>query len=47
MRWIVPIFMACLPVPLAAHPHVFIDTGLELIFDDKGHLTHVRVEWAY
>ena len=47
MRWTVPFFIACLPVSLAAHPHVFVDTGLELIFDDEGRLTHVRVEWAY
>ncbi|WP_254428612.1 DUF1007 family protein [Ruegeria atlantica] len=30
-----------------AHPHVFIDTGLEFIVDDAGQLTHVRVTWAY
>lgn len=32
---------------LAAHPHVFIDTGLELILNDSGQLTHVRVSWEY
>ncbi|WP_237212545.1 DUF1007 family protein [Ruegeria lacuscaerulensis] len=30
-----------------AHPHVFIDTGLEFIVDEAGQLTHVRVTWAY
>ncbi|WP_254444914.1 DUF1007 family protein [Ruegeria atlantica] len=29
------------------HPHVFIDTGLEFLVDETGHLTHVRVTWAY
>lgn len=33
--------------PAAAHPHIFIDTGLEIIFDDQGRLTHVRVTWKY
>lgn len=32
---------------LAAHPHVFIDTGFELILDDTGQMTHVRVIWQY
>lgn len=41
---------ACLmlaPAPIAAHPHVFIDTGLEIIFDAEGRLTHVKVTWKY
>lgn len=37
----------CLPAPGVAHPHVYIDTGLELILNETGHLTHVRVTWAY
>ena len=32
---------------LSAHPHVFIDTGFELIVDRDGQLTHVRVIWEY
>ncbi len=47
MRWILTLFTFCLPVPVLAHPHVFIDTGLEFIVDDAGNLTHVRVTWAY
>jgi polyphosphate kinase len=35
------------PTTLTAHPHVFIDTGLEVIFNDKGQLTHVKVTWKY
>ncbi|MDZ4310881.1 MAG: DUF1007 family protein [Cypionkella sp.] len=30
-----------------AHPHVFIDTGLELIFDAKHRATGVRITWSY
>jgi ABC-type uncharacterized transport system substrate-binding protein len=33
--------------PALAHPHIFIDTGLHLIFDDTGQLAAVRVVWAY
>ncbi|WP_170506552.1 DUF1007 family protein [Ruegeria arenilitoris] len=47
MRWIVTLLTCCLPIPAMAHPHVFIDTGLEFIVDDAGQLTHVRVTWAY
>ena len=45
-RWIVP-FLCLLPAPLGAHPHVFVDTGLEVIFDEQNRLTHVRVTWVY
>lgn len=41
------LFAFCLPFSAAAHPHVFIDTGLEFIVDDAGNLTHVKVTWAY
>ena len=34
-------------LPLAAHPHIFVDTGLDLRFDADGRLTEVRVTWAY
>lgn len=30
-----------------AHPHVFIDSGVTFLFDDKGQLAAVRVMWAY
>lgn len=33
--------------PAFGHPHVFIDTGLEVIFDADGRVTAVRIEWAY
>ncbi len=47
MRWIPALIACCLPFSAAAHPHVFIDTGLEFIVDESGNLTHVRVTWAY
>lgn len=30
-----------------AHPHVFIDAALSLIFDDQGRLAALRVGWSY
>ncbi|NVO57145.1 DUF1007 family protein [Rhodobacteraceae bacterium B1Z28] len=47
MRWLITLLTCCLPIPVMAHPHVFIDTGLEFIVDEAGQLTHVRVTWAY
>lgn len=41
--------MLCLMAasPAVAHPHVFIDTGLEVVFDDQGAATGVRITWTY
>lgn len=39
--------LALMAGPAAAHPHIFIDTGLEVIFDDQGRATHLRVTWVY
>ena len=38
--------IAC-ATPLGAHPHIFVDTGFEVIVDAKGRLTHLRITWAY
>ncbi|OWU79371.1 DUF1007 family protein [Phaeobacter sp. 22II1-1F12B] len=35
------------PAHLAAHPHIFVDTGFEVILDETGRLTHIRTTWAY
>ncbi|SPF78572.1 hypothetical protein ALP8811_02500 [Aliiroseovarius pelagivivens] len=39
--------IAATALPLASHPHVFIDAGANLLFDDAGQLAAVRVFWAY
>ncbi|GHC44440.1 DUF1007 family protein [Neogemmobacter tilapiae] len=39
--------MAAVPLPLLAHPHVFIDSGVEVIFDDQGRATALRISWTY
>lgn len=30
-----------------AHPHIFIDTGVEVIFDDQVSATALRITWTY
>ena len=30
-----------------AHPHIFIDTGIETIFDAQGRVTALRISWTY
>ncbi len=39
--------LVLLPAPLAAHPHIFVDTGLRLEVDAAGVLQAVEVTWAY
>lgn len=47
MRALLLSAMLLMPLPAAAHPHVFIDTGLGFLFNDKGQLAAVRVVWVY
>ena len=35
------------PAPALAHPHIFVDVGLEVLVDETGQLEAVRVTWAY
>ena len=41
------VLAAAAPVAGAAHPHIFIQTALTLVIDDKGRATGVEVRWAY
>lgn len=47
--WIRALCLAscCAASVAGAHPHVFIDTGLKLVFDDQGRLSAVDVTWKY
>ena len=47
MRASILLLAAFLPLPAAAHPHVFIGTGLTLVVDDTNHLVAIRVTWSY
>lgn len=46
-RLITLLFSLTMASPLTAHPHIFIDTGLDLHFDGAGRLTQVKVIWEY
>jgi ABC-type uncharacterized transport system substrate-binding protein len=35
------------PDAARAHPHVFIDSGVDFLFDPEGRLAQVRVTWLY
>ncbi|QQA44258.1 DUF1007 family protein [Pelagovum pacificum] len=35
------------PSPAAAHPHVFVDGGIDLQFDGEGRLAALEVTWLY
>lgn len=39
--------MLALAGPAAAHPHVFVDAGVELRFDAAGRLAALRIVWVY
>ena len=49
--WISAIAVATLlaisPAPAQSHPHVWIDAVGEMLFDDSGKLTGLRVYWAF
>lgn len=46
-RFMGAIFGLGFAAPALAHPHVFIDTGLEIIFDGQGLATGLRISWTY
>ena len=37
----------CAALPAFSHPHVFIDTGVELILNSDGQVDAVRITWFY
>jgi len=39
--------VAAAPIPAPAHPHVFIDGGVDFRFDETGRLSAIRVIWIY
>lgn len=44
----VPIALAIFGAqPALAHPHIFIDTGIEVLMDDQNRATGVRISWTY
>ena len=33
--------------PAGAHPHVFVEAGVEVVFDEAGRVAGVRLSWTY
>lgn len=40
-----PLLLA--PALAEAHPHIFVSSGIEVIFDDQGRATALRIRWTY
>ena len=39
--------IVCLGSPVSAHPHVYVDAGVEVVFDEAGRVAGVRLSWTY
>jgi ABC-type uncharacterized transport system substrate-binding protein len=39
--------LACTALPVAAHPHIFVEAGVEVVFDNAGRIAGVRLSWTY
>jgi ABC-type uncharacterized transport system substrate-binding protein len=39
--------LSLLPSALLAHPHMFLDTSVEVLFNDAGQAGAVRITWVY
>lgn len=47
MKSLVFLFGLLTPTVMSAHPHVFVDTGFEVIFDADNRLVQIKVTWQY
>lgn len=47
MRFGLALVAMAFATPLEAHPHVFVDAGIEVIFDAEGRATDLRITWSY
>lgn len=41
------LIVALLPVPALAHPHIFIDARVQVVFDPQGRASGIAMEWVY
>lgn len=46
-RMLLSTVLACLGVPVGAHPHIFVEAGVEIVLDEAGQLTGIRLSWTY
>ena len=35
------------PLPAQSHPHVFVDGGVDFVFDEKNLLSALLITWLY
>ncbi|MDU9004832.1 DUF1007 family protein [Sedimentitalea todarodis] len=47
MTRLLAILLCTVPVPALTHPHIFIDTGVDIILDESGALSHLKITWTY
>ena len=47
MRYLMTSVFALLPGLAAAHPHIFIETRVEIVLNAEGAVTGVEIEWTY
>ncbi len=47
MKPLLTALLLVLPCTALAHPHAFIDAGLQILFNDAGQAKGVRVTWVY
>lgn len=46
-RHLAAMLLAAVPAAAAAHPHIYVDTGIEVIFDAQGKAEALRITWVY
>ena len=46
-RAILAVLIMGAALPAAAHPHMFVDAGVEVIFDSQGRAEALRITWTY
>lgn len=47
MRLVIALLVCLSATPLAAHPHIFVATGLRLVLDEAGNMAGIEVAWQY
>ncbi len=48
MRWVIAFsVLMLLAAPLRAHPHIFVDAEITVVFDDNGQPKGVEIAWVY
>ncbi|MFD1746881.1 DUF1007 family protein [Rhizobium helianthi] len=45
--WLAAAALIVTPLPALAHPHIFVEARMEVLADDKGHVSEVRNIWRF